>query len=130
MPMRKRWLWRVNGSSRRFLELRRVAQQTVVSTLADDPAAAVRWIGHSEASLHVPLLEVVLGRISADQLPSFLDQAADLMVQQEYHGSALLSGFSPRHRTGLAAVDLPARRIDRIGGVPKSGALRQSGRAR
>ncbi|MDE0958388.1 MAG: hypothetical protein OSB12_07110 [Planctomycetota bacterium] len=75
-------------------ELRRVAQQTVVSTLADDPAAAVRWIGQSEASLHVPLLEVVLGRISADQLPSFLDQAADLMVQQEYHGSALLSGFS------------------------------------
>lgn len=75
-------------------ELRRVAQNSVVSALVDDPAGAANWIGQAQESLQVPLIEVVLHRISGAQLPGFLQHAADLMLQQEYHGSALLSGFS------------------------------------
>jgi hypothetical protein len=75
-------------------ELRRVAQKSVVSALVDDPAGAANWIGQAEESLQVPLLEAVLHRISGEHLPDFLEHAADLMVQQEYHGSALMSGFS------------------------------------
>ena len=75
-------------------ELRLLAQQTVVSSLVDDAGAAAAWIHQADESLQVPLLEAVLRRISADQLPRFLDQAADVMLNQEYHGSALLAGFS------------------------------------
>ena len=74
--------------------LRRVAQKSVVLALVDDPAGAANWIGQAQESLQVPLIEVVLQRISGAQLPGFLQHAADLMLQQEYQGSALLSGFS------------------------------------
>ncbi len=75
-------------------ELREVAQRTVVSALADDPDGAVDWIDRADASLQVPLIEAVLNRISGEHLPRFLDGTGDTLLQQEYHGSALLSGFS------------------------------------
>ena len=93
-------------------ELRRVAQNSVVSALVDDPAGAANWIGQAQESLQVPLIEVVLHRISGEQLSGFLQHAADLMLQQEYHGSALLSGFS--RATDLDLQQLIYQRGDSI----------------
>jgi len=75
-------------------ELRELAQRTVVSALADDPGRAADWIERADESVQVPLLEAVLYRISGDHLSRFLDETGDTMLQQEYRGSALLSGFS------------------------------------
>ncbi|RTZ93513.1 MAG: hypothetical protein DSY92_00230 [Planctomycetota bacterium] len=75
-------------------ELRELAQRTVVSALADDPGSAADWIERADESVQVPLLEAVLYRISGDHLSRFLEETGDTMLQQEYRGSALLSGFS------------------------------------
>jgi len=75
-------------------ELRELAQRTIVSALADDPEGAADWIDRADESVQVALMEAVLYRISGDHLSRFLDETGDTMLQQEYRGSALLSGFS------------------------------------
>ena len=75
-------------------ELRELAQRTIVSALADDPGGAADWIERADESVQVPLLEAVLYRITGEHLSRFLDETGDTMLQQEYRGSALLSGFS------------------------------------
>ena len=75
-------------------ELRELAQRTIVSALADDPEGAADWIDRADESVQVALMDAVLYRISGDHLSRFLDATGDTMLQQEYRGSALLSGFS------------------------------------
>lgn len=74
--------------------LRELAQRTIVSALVDDPEGAADWIDRADESVQVALMEAVLYRISGDHLSRFLDATGDTMLQQEYRGSALLSGFS------------------------------------
>lgn len=87
----QRWQWQVNGSSHRSRNFVEWPSTVSFRHSWDDPAGAGKWSGQPQESLQVPLIEVVLHRISGEQLSGFLEHAAGLMLQQEYHGSALLS---------------------------------------
>lgn len=74
--------------------LRGVALRTVGRSLASDPIAARDWVESVAVEDRIPVLESILGQVEEDQLVELIDETADLMLQNEYRGSALLHSFS------------------------------------
>jgi hypothetical protein len=74
--------------------LRKVALRTIGRSLAMDPIGARTFLESIHQGERISVLESLFSRVQGENLPEMIHQTADLMLEQEYRGSALLSSFS------------------------------------
>ncbi|MGE4619818.1 MAG: hypothetical protein AAEJ04_08440, partial [Planctomycetota bacterium] len=74
--------------------LRDVALGTIGRSLANDPIGARTLLESVSQAERVSVLESIFSQVPGDHLQEMIQQTADLMLEQEYRGSALLSSFS------------------------------------
>jgi len=77
-----------------FPPLREIALQTTVASMADRPHVAWDRIGQAPQQHRMAMVESVWEQIDSQRFVEWLDLSADLMLAQEYRGTALLGGFS------------------------------------
>ncbi|MEE2888917.1 MAG: hypothetical protein VX404_00560 [Planctomycetota bacterium] len=84
--------------------LQGVALRTIGRSLASEPKMAREWIESVPEQERISLLEAVLSHVPAHQLKGMIDQTADLMLEQEYRGAALLESFSRGTQLDLESI--------------------------